>query len=74
MASGFDPGPVPSVPDEGEETAAAQGGLEVRPESPLVARIARRCRLWLRKAADVVPLLQGLAEPQNAPHSRFSAE
>jgi len=59
--------------------------LEVRPESPLVARIARRCEMWRRKAAVVVPLLQGLAAPQigtrsgtsvpewASPHSRFSA-
>ena len=38
--------------------------LEARPETPREARIARRREMWRRKAAVVVPLLQGLSASQ----------
>ncbi len=51
-------------------------GLEARPESPLFAKIGRRCELCFRKAVVVVVvvLLQGLAEVQIVSHSRFAAK
>jgi len=48
-------------------------GLEVRPGTPREAKIAKRCEMWRREAAVVVPLLQGLSGSQIVPHSGFAA-
>jgi len=69
----------------GRSARVSEKPLAVRPESPRETRIVRRCEMWCRKAAVVVPLLQRLAAPQIGarsgtrvpewalPHSRFSA-
>jgi len=66
------------APMRHEKRAPPAGGARVvcdlgaRPETPREAKTARRCKMWRRKAAVVVPLLQGLTASQIAPHSRFA--